>query len=485
MTSNLRFRLLLLLVLPLSVLALMGSWFAYRSAEAAAGQHDLRLMRLLPALADAVLAESMAAQGPPLVMLPPSIEEFLRQRQNEAGYAIADLKGRVLAGDTWIRVEVPSTRVTEFHSQEFAGITYRVAVLRSETAGAGEMVLALADGSDARQQWAQQLLLRVLLPNVLLIAAAGLAIYWSVRRAFEPLVALAGAVERRSPRDLQPIDEAASPDEVRPLVRSLNRLFALVDAQAQEQRRFVADAAHQLRTPLAALQAQVEAWALMVQSAPAPGAPDAAGAASAGAPVPPARERTLVLGATQIHQLRDATRRTSQLARQLLALSRADARHAQAQPLQRVDLKDLCESLLEAFFDQAAAKNIDFGLEVVPASVWGHAWLLRELLSNLVDNALKYNPDGGSVTLRCGVRGDSAFLEIEDDGPGVPASERERIVQRFYRLPGATGEGSGLGLAIADEIAQLHQARLVLGEGADGAGLRVLLSFPPEPVAAL
>ncbi len=481
MTSNLRFRLLLLLVLPLSVLALMGSWFAYRSAEAAAGQHDLRLMRLLPALADAVLAESMAAQGPPLVMLPPTIEEFLRQRQNEAGYAIADLKGRVLAGDTWIRVEVPSTRVTEFHSQEFGGLTYRVAVLRSETAGAGEMVLALADGSDARQQWAQQLLLRVLLPNVLLIAAAGLAIYWSVRRAFEPLVALAGAVERRSPRDLQPIDEAASPDEVRPLVRSLNRLFALVDAQAQEQRRFVADAAHQLRTPLAALQAQVEAWALMVQSAPAPAAQDGQGAAPApGSP----RERTLVLGATQIHQLRDATRRTSQLARQLLALSRADARHAQSQPLQRVDLKDLCESLLEAFFEQAAAKNIDFGLEVVPASVWGHAWLLRELLSNLVDNALKYNPDGGSVTLRCGVRGASAFLEIEDDGPGVPESERERIVQRFYRLPGASGEGSGLGLAIADEIAQLHQARLVLGEGAGGAGLRVLLSFPPEPAAA-
>ena len=474
MTSNLRFRLLLLLVLPLSVLALMGSWFAYRSAEAAAGQHDLRLMRLLPALADAVLAEPMAAQGPPLVMLPPTIEEFLRQRQNEAGYAIADLKGRVLAGDTWIRVEVPSTRVTEFHSQEFAGITYRVAVLRSETAGAGELVLALADGSDARQQWAQQLLVRVLLPNVLLIAAAGLAIYWSVRRAFEPLVALADAVERRSPRDLHQIDEGASPDEVRPLVRSLNRLFALVDAQAQEQRRFVADAAHQLRTPLAALQAQVEAWALMVQSSPAPGAPS---------PDSP-RERTLVLSATQIHQLRDATRRTSQLARQLLALSRADARHSQSQPLQRVDLKDLCESLLEAFFEQATAKNIDFGLEVAPASVWGHAWLLRELLSNLVDNAIKYNPDGGRVTLRSGVRGNSAFLEIEDDGPGVPAAERERIVQRFYRLPGASGEGSGLGLAIADEIAQLHQSRLVLGEGVDGAGLRVLLVFPPEPRSA-
>ncbi|MCT9810361.1 sensor histidine kinase N-terminal domain-containing protein [Acidovorax sp. Be4] len=465
MTSNLRFRLLLLLVLPLSVLALMGSWFAYRSAEAAGGQHDQRLMRMLPSLADAVLAPPMTPQVPPLVMLPQVVEDFLRQRQNDAGYAIADLKGRVLAGDTWIRVVVPSTSVAEFHSQEFGGITYRVAVLRTETAGAGEMVVALADGSDIRLQWAQQLLLRVLLPNVLLIAAAAVAIYWSVRQAFEPLVALADAVERRSPRDLSPIDEAASPDEVRPLVRSLNRLFGLVDAQAQGQRRFVADAAHQLRTPLAALQAQVEAWALMVQAAPASGP----------------KERTLVLSETQINQLRDATRRTSQLARQLLALSRADARQAEVQPLQRVDLKDLSESLLEIFFEQASAKGIDFGLEVEPASVWGHAWLLRELWSNLVDNALKYTPEGGRVTLRCGVGEGGAFLEVEDDGPGVPEAERERILQRFYRVPGASGEGSGLGLSIADEIAQLHQARLVLGEGSGGAGLRVVLSFPPEP----
>ena len=461
MTSDLRFRLLLLLVLPLSVLALMGSWFAYRSAEAAGGQHDQRLMRMLPALAEAVLAPPMTPQTPPLVMLPPLLEDFLRQRQNEAGYAIADLKGRVLAGDTWIRVVVPSTSVAEFHSQEFAGITYRVAVLRTETAGAGEMVVALADGSDVRLQWAQQLLLKVLLPNVLLIAAAAVAIYWSVRQAFEPLVALAGAVERRSPRDLSPIDEASSPDEVRPLVRSLNRLFGLVDAQAQGQRRFVADAAHQLRTPLAALQAQVEAWALMAQAAPPPG--------------------TLALSAAQINQLRDATRRTSQLARQLLALSRADARQAEAQPLQRVDLKDLCESLLEVFFEQAAAKGIDFGLEVAPASVSGHAWLLRELLSNLVDNALKYAREGGRVTLRCGQGADGAFLEVEDDGPGVPEAERERILQRFYRAPGAGGEGSGLGLAIADEIAQLHRARLLLSEGAGGVGLRVVLAFPPEP----
>ena len=298
----------------------------------------------LPALADSVLAPSIAEGTPPLVALTPAIEDVLRQRGDDVGYAIGDLQGHVVAGDTWIRFDVPSTPLAEFHSQEHDGLTYRVAVMRAETYGAGEMVLVLADGGDVRQQWVRQLLLHVLLPSVLLIAGAGIAIYWSVSRAFRPLLTLTQAVERRSPRDLSPISEHSSPAEVRPLVRSLNRLFALVNAQAEGQRRFVADAAHQLRTPLAALQAQVEAWALSAQAAQAE-------ARRKGT------EAQVVLSVTQIEQLRDATRRTSQLARQLLALSRADARNAEVQPLQKVDLKDLCESMLEMFFDQASAKG--------------------------------------------------------------------------------------------------------------------------------
>ena len=397
MTTTLRNRLLLLLVLPVCVLAVAGSWWGYRSAETAAGQHDQRLLRLLPQLADSVMAPAIGKDMEPLMALSPSIDDFVRNRSGITGFAVADLDGHVLAGDPWISVVVPTTPAAEFHSQEFGGITYRVAVQRAMTAGAGEMVVALADGSDVRQQWRHQLLTHVLLPNMLLVVVAALLIYWSVRKAFKPLLDLAQAVESRSPRDLSPIDETTSPKEVRPLVQSLNRLFGLVQAQSETQRRFVADAAHQLRTPLAALQAQVEAWALMAAQV------ERLGPASAGAEADQPQSG-LFLQTEQIEKLRNATRRTSQLAHQLLALSRADARHVQSQAHERVDLKELCENLLEAFWDSAAAKQIDLGLEVEAVYISGQAWLLRELLSNLVDNAIKYTPSGGQVTLRCGRR---------------------------------------------------------------------------------
>ncbi|AOG23632.1 HAMP domain protein [Acidovorax sp. RAC01] len=482
MTSDLRNRLLLLLVLPLCALATVGVWLDYRSADEAASQHDQRLVRLLPALADSVLAPPIRENEPPLLLLAPPIEDFLRQHPGFSGFSVRDPKGRLLLGDAWVHEAVPTTNAPEFHSVEFGGVTYRVAVQRGRT-GAGELVVALADGSDPRQQWAQQLLMRVLLPNLVLVMAAGLAIHWAVRRAFKPLVDLADAVEHRSPRDLSPIDEASSPTEVRPLVHSLNRLFALVNAQAEGQRRFVADAAHQLRTPLAGLQAQVEAWAMMAKAS-VPDRSAATGQPDGRFPVPDARPQgAIMLSADQIEKLRNATRRTSQLAHQLLALSRADARSLDAQPSQRVDLKDLCETLLETFLDAATGKGLDLGLEVEPVHVTGHGWLVRELLSNLVDNAIKYTPAGGVVTIRCGTRAGRSgparvFLEVEDDGPGVPPAERSRVMQRFYRVPGTVGEGTGLGLAIADEIARVHRATLTLGTGPEERGLRITVIFP-------
>lgn len=461
MKSGLQRRLLLLLLLPLSIFAMVSVYFDYRTADSVAVQKDQQLLRLLPLLADSVVGHGVVPGMGPLLLLAPAVEDFMKGRSGTTGFRISDASGNFLSGEAWITVVIPATPEPEFHSFEDDGVVYRVAAQRVNTS-AGPLIVQLADGSDARQQWMRLVLVKVLLPNLVLVLAAGFAVNWAVTRALKPLLDLREAVERRSPRDLSPIDPLTTPAEVQPLVASLNRLFGMVNDQAEGQRRFVADAAHQLRTPLAGLQAQVEAWAQAV-----------AASDTGGVNVP----------ADRVIKLRTATRRTSQLANQLLALSRADASAIGAQPLQRVDLKNLCESVLHVYLDAASDKQIDLGLDTRPAQVWGYEWLLRELLVNLVDNAVKYTPAGGTVTLRCGpLPGVAAagtasaiplsappragqggfFLEVEDDGPGIAPDERAKAVQRFYRLKGTQGEGNGLGLAIADEIARLHGSLLEL-----------------------
>lgn len=451
MMAGLRRRLLVMLIAPLVLLAIINAWFDYRSAENVASQQDEHLLSLVPLVADSVIGGG----EPPLLLLAPAVQEFLKEGNGFTAYAMVDADGKLLLGAPWLANLPPSGVEPEYHTEEHDGATWRIVRQRQPTV-LGDIAVAVADGSDPRQQWLRAIFFKVLLPNLVLIALAAFAVGWAVERALKPLLALKEAVERRSPRDLSEIAEDASPEEVRPLVDSLNRLFGLVNAQAESQRRFVADAAHQLRTPLAGLQAQVEAWAQAAD---------------------PAQE-TLALPTEQVHKLRGATRRTTQLANQLLALSRADARGMHAQPEQRVDLKSLCEDILQAHLDAAEARGIDLGLDAAAAQVMGHAWLLRELLANLVDNAVKYTHEGGAVTIRCGERRGLPFLEVEDDGPGVAPAEMPRILERFYRVQGTRGEGNGLGLAIAEEIARVHRSHLLMQPGSDGRGLKVTLPLP-------
>jgi len=481
--GGLQRRLLLLLLLPLGLVGLVAAWVQYQSAGTAALQQDQQLLRLVPMLADSVVVtvsdvvppmdgfaglmdpRSDGGQGGLALLLAPPVEEFLKERDGYAAFAITDAHGRPLLGDAWLPTVLPLTQDAEFMSVVEGGVTYRVVAQRSRSA-AGDLIVMLADGSDASQHWLRIVMTRVLLPNLLLFGVVIGVVSWAVSRALRPLMALKQAVERRSPRDLSPIEVSQVPAEVRPLVDALNRLFGLVNAQADAQRRFVADAAHQLRTPLAGLQAQVEAWAQAARRQ--------------------ALDGVVGLPVEQVARLRDATRRTSQLANQLLALSRADSLNADTQPREQVDLKDLCENILALQLDAAAARRIDLGLETQAAHTVGHAWLLRELLINLVDNAIKYIPSGGHVTLRCapGAEGTGPWLEVEDDGPGIEPHELPRVLQRFYRLPGTQGEGNGLGLAIADEIARAHRTQLQLLQGVEGRGLRVRVVFPARPAAS-
>jgi two-component system, OmpR family, sensor histidine kinase TctE len=462
--AGLRRRLLVMLLLPLAVLACVSAWFDYQAAGSAALVQDEQLLRLAPLVVGSVVGEGQAPLGLPVMLMAPAIEDFIRSRKNLAAWGVSTLDGRVLLGPQWLAAPAPSTYEPEFHSEFFQGVTYRIVAQRARTP-AGELVLMLADGSDARQNWVQALVLKVLLPNLLLILAAALAVNWAVLRALKPLIDLKDELENRSHRDLSALDASRSPDEVRPLVESLNRLFALVTTQAESQRRFIADAAHQLRTPLAGLQAQVEAWAQAVN------APQSSIYTDKVSPTQQNIAGTAIkLGVTEINRLRQATRRTSQLANQLLALSRADAQSAANQPMQSVDLQALCTVVLEQQLDDATAKGIDLGLDIDASDgalvVQGHEWLLRELLTNLCDNAIRYTPIGGCVTLRCLRAGRGVLLQVCDDGPGIAPDERSRVLERFYRVQGTKGEGTGLGLAIADEIARLHGTQLQLDDGA-------------------
>lgn len=478
MIGGLRRRLLITLLATIALIGAFSVFFHYQSAGTAALQQDQRLQRLVPMLADSVVVSRITHRGAPgasgpetllgaptqaddlaLLMAPP-VQEFLADREGYAAVGVFNAEGQQLVGPTWLPTLLPATEAPEFISVVEAGVTHRVVAQRMRTE-AGELIFMLADGSDARQQWVRNVMLRVLLPNLLLFAVAAVVLSWGISRALQPLIELKQAVERRSPRDLSPIDDRQTPAEVRPLVAALNRLFARVNEQSETQRRFVADAAHQLRTPLAGLQAQVEAWAQATRSM---GAGD-----------------LLSLRAEQVLRLRDATRNTTQLANQLLALSRTDALRDDEGSLEQIDLAELCESLLAKFLDAASARHIDLGLEVTPAQTRGHTWLLRELLINLVDNAIKYTPARGHVTLRCGQHetpeGCRAWIEVEDDGPGIAPAERERVLQRFYRVPGSPAGGHGLGLAIADGIARAHRTQLQFDEGAQERGLRVRVVF--------
>jgi len=240
------------------------------------------------------------------------------------------------------------------------------------------------------------------------------------------------------------------PAEVRPLVDALNLLFEMLTGAAQAQSRFVADTAHQLRTPIAGLRGSLQV--LMREPAAAP-------------------------LHSRLSSLYEGVSTLSHSANQLLALAQADRSTSLTRGFHKTDLKSVAERIVERNVDRAVESGLDLGAECSPAGVDANARLLDDLLGNLMDNALKYTPSGGRITVRCGYEASHAYLEVEDDGPGIPETERPRVLERFYRVPGSPPGGCGLGLAIVDEIARRHEARLSIESGAEGRGTRIRVLF--------
>jgi two-component system sensor histidine kinase TctE len=441
------------------VLGAVGAYFL--SLEPASEAYDQSLIDV-----GIALSERIRSAGETVVFdLPGAAEQLLRtDKYDTIYYHVRRADGSALAGDPGLP-PVPASQVPEdgviAYDSEYRGQKIRVVALLVPC-GSGRCTVQVAETTNKRRQLERNIVLSSIAP-ALLIALATLVIVWfGVKRGLAPLEELSTEIGTRSARDLRPIDPAHAPEEARPLVGALNQLFGQVAEASSNQQRFLANAAHQLRTPLAGLQAHTEIALAQSELALAHGLPESHRA--------------------ELEQLHRATIRTARLANQLLALARAEPGGSRGGAFAQVNLRAVVEDAADEWVHQALAKDVDLGFELSDALVAGDALLLREALANLVHNALEYSAAGGRVTVRTGLRNESPYLEVEDDGPGIAPAEREQVLERFYRVAGTAGTGSGLGLAIVREIAAAHRARIAIGAGAsaDGAdaGCKVELTFP-------
>ncbi len=333
---------------------------------------------------------------------------------------------------------LPQHAVLGFSNVNQNNTTYRVFSIQTPT-----QTLQVAQDMAVRRNMAGNMALRTAGPIAVMMPILMLVVWWVISGSLAPVARVRSQVAARQADDLSPVSDAGLPDEVLPLVQELNLLFGRVKTAFEAQQHFVADAAHELRTPLAALKLQ----ALSLERA------DSGEARS-----------------VAIARLTAGIERATRLVEQLLVLARQEATAASGAP-----------SAVAEMAHAAQAKGIDLGMQKADrVLVTGQPDALHILMRNLVDNAIKYTPAGGTVDVEVIADGQGALLCVEDSGPGIPADERERVFDRFYRLAGSEANGSGLGLAIIKAIAERHRGILTLGQSERLGGLRVTVQFPPK-----
>lgn len=379
--------------------------------------------------------------------------------QDRVFYQVIGFDGQVVAGDPDIPwIDLPeSNETTEvlFRDDEIANEDVRVAYGYFPVGEAGRMVLVqIAETRKKRQSLASSMVSGVIVPQFVIVPMAVLLVYLGLARGITPLQRLRRALRQRRASDLSPISTNGIPEEIRPLIESMNGVMKRLDDNLYAQRRFIADAAHQLKTPLTGLRTQTEI-ALRERD-------------------PEALRRCL-------SKVAAGAERLSHLTQQLLSLARAEATTEQAGQFVVLDLREVARGVAMEWADRALTKNIDLGYEEpeTPIMIVGSHFLLREALSNLLENAMKYTPAGGQVTLRVQA-GDHARLEVEDSGPGIPVEDRERVFERFYRGMQVAVEGSGLGLAIVREIIDLHGGRAFMDAAPGHGGALAVVTMPLE-----
>jgi two-component system sensor histidine kinase TctE len=446
---SIRRRLLLFLLPVLGALMLLGSLADFMTVTAATrNAYDQALSAAVVAAATSLDIDGDRAR----LLHSASVDALLGNQGDRRLYSVTDPVGTVVDGDARLHATGTDadTDNPSFGDAVISGRRMRVTSYRTRT-GAGTVTTTLAETVGGRERTQRLLLSGKLLADFAQLDITLLLVWIGVHFGLRPLRAVASLAVIGSVRELERFDELATPLEVRPLVSAFNRLLELLQEAANSQRRFIADAAHQLRTPVAGLMAQIE---LLLRE---PAAPDL--------------DRRLELLLRGVQQLGHSSN-------QLLALARAEPFLATPDRFRPVDLKVLVEQLVERNLDRADRARLDLGAEAHDATVSGDARLLEDVLGNLLDNAVKYTPAGGHVTVRSGVAAGRPYLEVEDDGPGIPEGERARVRERFYRPAGTNAPGCGLGLAIVDEIARLHRAQFLIESAQGGVGSKMLVRFP-------
>jgi two-component system, OmpR family, sensor histidine kinase TctE len=450
-TSSISRQLILWLAIPLMLLALCGALIHYFNNVAPV---VISSDRRLKDAANSLMAHVTVKQGQ--VDLDPYVRPFL-PHADSIKYALRDAQGRLLTGDPQMPVVPMGGDTTQLLAMaQVEGRSVRTLTTRFDSPK-GLITLTVADVRATTEPEARFGLMSTLLWDFVQLDITLVLVWFGIQLGLRPIRRLRDEIARRSPLDLRPIVESSVPREIAPLVVTLNRLFGMLRTSVQSQQQFIADTAHQLRTPITGMQAQL--GLLVVEPA-----------------AQPIKARLLTL--------QEGVKQLAHSANQLLTLARADPSANLSAKNQIVDLQTIVNEVAAKFFDRALQSNIDLGVDAThaSASIRADPSLLDDLLSNLVDNALKYTSAGGSVTASAGEKNGRPYLAVVDTGSGIPEAERQRVRQRFYRMPNSPGHGSGLGLAIVDEIARLYDASMTIESGPNGVGTRVLIHFPARTV---
>lgn len=438
-THSLRARLLWFLLIAVVGTALLQASMAYRSALAEADElFDIQMRQMALSLSPGIPVGGQLAGN--------------ADRANEDHYdfviQVWTVDGLSLFQST-ARAALPQRAVMGFSTVKARGTTYRLFSFDT-----GSQVIQVAQDERVRQTMAAKLALRTVLPTLALVPLLMGLVWWVVSSSLVPVRRVQQQVAAREVDELGELAEETLPDEIRPLVHELNLLFRRVTQAFDAQKNFVADAAHELRTPLAALKLQVQALR---------------------------RAGDEVSRDTAILRLNAGIDRATRLIEQLLVLARQQSgTHAQADA-QPVDLIATTKAVVAEMAPLAESKQIEIGVAIHgndQARVTGQPDALRILMRNLMDNAIKYTPASGAIHVTVDSQGGATRVTVEDSGPGIAPADRSRVLDRFYRVAGSEVSGSGLGLAIVKTVADAHQASVTLDESEALGGLRLAVQFP-------